>query len=352
MDNTHIKLIDVSKTFDANTAKQVRAVKNVSLSVNRGEIYGIIGFSGAGKSTLVRLINLLERPSSGQVLINGEDLTLLPKKELLKRRKRIGMIFQHFNLMQSRTVEGNIAFPLRGQKLSKTEIANRIDSLLKLVGLEDKRDSYPSQLSGGQKQRVGIARALANDPDIILCDEATSALDPQTTGDILSLLKQLNRELNITIVLITHQMSVVKEMCDRVAVMDDGIIIEEDSLYNIFSNSKHEITRKFIDTASNIRAAIELLKTNPSLLGVKKGDIVARIDFNEKSTKEAVISQLSRKHGINISIIFGNVETVGGLPLGTLLVAFKGDEDPVKNAIEDIKSSDIHLEVLDSAGIY
>ena len=352
MDNTHIKLIDVSKTFAENTSKQVRAVKNVSLSVNRGEIYGIIGFSGAGKSTLVRLINLLERPSSGQVLINGEDLTLLPEKELLKRRKRIGMIFQHFNLMQSRTVEGNIAFPLKGQKLTKAEISSRIDSLLKLVGLEDKRGSYPSQLSGGQKQRVGIARALANDPDILLCDEATSALDPQTTGDILSLLKQLNRELNITIVLITHQMSVVKEMCDRVAVMDDGVIIEEDSLYKIFSSSKHEITRKFIDTASNIRAAIELLKTNHSLLGVKKGDIVARIDFNENSTKEAVISQLSRKHGIDISIIFGNVETVGGLPLGTLLVAFKGDEASIKNAIEDVKLNDVHLEVLDSAGIY
>jgi D-methionine transport system ATP-binding protein len=341
--STHIQLINVNKTFDANTAKQVKAVRNANIEIKRGEIYGIIGFSGAGKSTLVRLINLLERPSSGQVIIDGQDLTKVSEKELLKRRKKIGMIFQHFNLFESRTVEDNIAFPL---SLKKRDAQKRIDYLLEITGLKDKRLSYPSQLSGGQKQRVGIARALANEPDILLCDEATSALDPETTGEVLKLLKKLNKELGITIVLITHQMSVVKEMCDRVAVMDGGKIIEEDTLYNIFSSSKQDITRRFIDTASNVRSAIALIKESPELLGVKIGDVVARLDFNENSTKEAIISSISRKYNIDISIIFGDVETVGGLPLGTLIVAFKGENKAVQNAIDDLKQKDLQLEVL------
>ncbi len=341
--STHIQLINVSKTFDANTAKQVKAVRNANIEIKRGEIYGIIGFSGAGKSTLVRLINLLERPSSGQVIIDGQDLTKVSEKELLKRRKKIGMIFQHFNLFESRTVEDNIAFPL---SLKKRDAQKRIDYLLEITGLQDKRLSYPNQLSGGQKQRVGIARALANEPDILLCDEATSALDPETTGEVLKLLKKLNKELGITIVLITHQMSVVKEMCDRVAVMDGGKIIEEDTLYNIFSSSKQDITRRFIDTASNVRSAIALIKESPELLGVKIGDVVARLDFNENSTKEAIISSISRKYNIDISIIFGDVETVGGLPLGTLIVAFKGENKAVQNAIDDLKQKDLQLEVL------
>ncbi|MGI6215058.1 MAG: methionine ABC transporter ATP-binding protein [Christensenellales bacterium] len=341
--STHIQLINVNKTFDANTAKQVKAVRNANIEIKRGEIYGIIGFSGAGKSTLVRLINLLERPSSGQVIIDGQDLTKVSEKELLKRRKKIGMIFQHFNLFESRTVEDNIAFPL---SLKKRDAQKRIDYLLEITGLQDKRLSYPNQLSGGQKQRVGIARALANEPDILLCDEATSALDPETTGEVLKLLKKLNKELGITIVLITHQMSVVKEMCDRVAVMDGGKIIEEDTLYNIFSSSKQDITRRFIDTASNVRSAIALIKESPELLGVKIGDVVARLDFNENSTKEAIISSISRKYNIDISIIFGDVETVGGLPLGTLIVAFKGENKAVQNAIDDLKQKDLQLEVL------
>jgi D-methionine transport system ATP-binding protein len=341
--STHIQLINVNKTFDANTAKQVKAVRNANIEIKRGEIYGIIGFSGAGKSTLVRLINLLERPSSGQVIIDGQDLTKVSEKELLKRRKKIGMIFQHFNLFESRTVEDNIAFPL---SLKKRDAQKRIDYLLEITGLKDKRLSYPSQLSGGQKQRVGIARALANEPDILLCDEATSALDPETTGEVLRLLKKLNKELGITIVLITHQMSVVKEMCDRVAVMDGGKIIEEDTLYNIFSSSKQDITRRFIDTASNVRSAIALIEESPELLGVETGDVVARLDFNENSTKEAIISSISRKYNIDISIIFGDVETVGGLPLGMLIVAFKGENEAVQNAIDDLKQKDLQLEVL------
>ncbi len=341
--STHIQLKNVSKTFDEDTARQVNAVQDVNIKIRRGEIYGIIGFSGAGKSTLVRLINLLERPSKGQIIIDGEDITKISEKELLERRKKIGMIFQHFNLFESRTVEGNIAFPLDAKK---QDAKKRIDDLLKITGLESKRYSYPSQLSGGQKQRVGIARALANEPDILLCDEATSALDPQTTGEVLELLKRLNREFGITIVLITHQMSVVKEMCDRVAVMDRGRIIEEDTLYNIFSSSRQDVTRRFIDTASNVRSCEALIKENPSILGVNEGEVVARIDFNENSTKEAIISRVSRKYNIDISIIFGDVETIGGLPLGTLIVNFKGEDEPVRKAIEYLRQKDLQLEVL------
>ncbi|MEF2783469.1 MAG: ATP-binding cassette domain-containing protein, partial [Clostridium sp.] len=223
-----IRLEQVSKTFDS-AAGNVHAVEDVSLTIHDKEIYGIIGFSGAGKSTLVRLINLLERPTKGSVIVNDKDLTKLKDKELREMRKRIGMIFQHFNLMRSRTVYQNIAFPLKGSSLSKEEIDKKIKRLLELVDLSDKINAYPSQLSGGQKQRVAIARALANDPNVLLCDEATSALDPQTTKSILRLLKKVNEELGITIVLITHEMAVIKEICDRVAVMELGHVVEEGS---------------------------------------------------------------------------------------------------------------------------
>ena len=215
-----IYLKNICKTFIDDNKKEVHAVNDVSLTINDGDIFGIIGFSGAGKSTLVRCINLLERPTSGTVEVDGKDLTKLSEKELRESRKKIGMIFQHFNLFPSRTIFGNVAFPLQGSGLSKEEIAAKVRNLLELVGISEKENAYPSQLSGGQKQRVAIARALANDPDILLCDEATSALDPQTTKAILDLLKDLNKKLGITIVVITHEMAVVKEICNKVAVME------------------------------------------------------------------------------------------------------------------------------------
>ena len=217
-----IYLKNICKTFIDDNKKEVHAVNDVSLTINDGDIFGIIGFSGAGKSTLVRCINLLERPTSGTVEVDGKDLTKLSEKELRESRKKIGMIFQHFNLFPSRTIFGNVAFPLQGSGLSKEEIAAKVRNLLELVGISEKENAYPSQLSGGQKQRVAIARALANDPDILLCDEATSALDPQTTKAILDLLKDLNKKLGITIVVITHEMAVVKEICNKVAVMEKG----------------------------------------------------------------------------------------------------------------------------------
>lgn len=239
-----IRLENVSKTFtDSN--KEVHAVNNVSLTINDGDIFGIIGFSGAGKSTLVRCINLLEKPTEGKVFVDDAEITALSGKELRKARKKIGMIFQHFNLMPSRTIFGNVAYPLRGSGFSKEEIKEKVHHLLELVGISEKENAFPSQLSGGQKQRVAIARALANDPNILLCDEATSALDPQTTKSILKLLQQLNQTLGITVVVITHEMAVVKEICNRVAVMDHGDVVEEGEVFHVFASPKEPLIRSF-----------------------------------------------------------------------------------------------------------
>lgn len=252
-----IRLENVSKTFtDSN--KEVHAVNNVSLTINDGDIFGIIGFSGAGKSTLVRCINLLEKPTDGKVFVDDAEITALSGKELRKARKKIGMIFQHFNLMPSRTIFGNVAYPLRGSGLSKEEIREKVHHLLELVGISEKENAFPSQLSGGQKQRVAIARALANDPNILLCDEATSALDPQTTKSILKLLQQLNQTLGITVVVITHEMAVVKEICNRVAVMDHGDVVEEGEVFHVFASPKEPLTRSFIKTTSNLQKIEEL----------------------------------------------------------------------------------------------
>jgi D-methionine transport system ATP-binding protein len=246
-----IVLEHVSKTFETEGGC-VEAVRDADLRIGRGEVYGVIGFSGAGKSTLVRCINLLERPTSGRVFVEGAELTGLPERELRKARKKIGMIFQQFNLFASRTTAENIAYPLRGAGLDKEGIERKVRELLNLVGLEDKERAYPSQLSGGQKQRVAIARALANDPGILLCDEATSSLDPQTTLSILKLLKDLNVKLGLTIVVITHEMQVIKEICGRVAVMENGRIVEEGDVFSVFADPKQPITRDFINTTSNL----------------------------------------------------------------------------------------------------
>ena len=232
-----IELTHISKNF-ASGGRTVHAVQDVSLSIGKGEIFGIIGFSGAGKSTLVRCINLLERPTSGSVTVDGKEMTALSARELWQARKKIGMIFQHFNLMPSRTVFGNVAYPLRGSGLSGEQIADKVHRLLELVGIGDKAEAYPKQLSGGQKQRVAIARALANDPNVLLCDEATSALDPQTTKAILRVLKDLNEKLGITVVIITHEMAVVKEICDRVAVMEHGRVVEQGEVFNVFADPR------------------------------------------------------------------------------------------------------------------
>ena len=342
-----IELRNVCKTFESGTKdKSVHAVRDVSLTIGDGEIFGIIGFSGAGKSTLVRCINLLERPTSGSVILDGEDLTAYSEKELRRARKKIGMIFQHFNLMNSRTVYDNVAYPLFGSKVSKEYKREKVMSLLEIVGLTEKANAYPSQLSGGQKQRVAIARALANDPKVLLCDEATSALDPQTTQDILHLLQQLREKLNLTIVLITHEMAVVKQVCTRVAVMEEGRVVEEGKIYDVFSNPQQPITRRFIRTTTHIESVEGLLASDPASLGLEKGDIVVRYDCSGDRTSQASVSRISREYGVDISIIFGNVEMLLGTPFGTMIVVFRGEEKAVAAALAEFEKAASRVEVI------
>ena len=340
-----IVIEDAYKTFESG-ARKVDAVRGVSLTIQDGEIFGVIGYSGAGKSTLIRLINLLERPTSGRIFVNGQELTALAPKELRQARRKIGMIFQHFNLMKSRTVYSNVAYPLRGSPLSKEERRDKVMNLLKLVGLEEKALAYPSQLSGGQKQRVAIARALANDPTVLLCDEATSALDPQTTQDILRLLRDVNRKLGITIVLITHEIAVVKEICTRLAVMDAGRVVEEGAIYDVFSQPKAELTQRFIRTTNNLARFEELLATAPDSLSLKPGDVIAQMEFHGGSAGHALGSTLSREYGVDISIVFGNIDILQATPLGTLIVIFRGPVDQVQKALLAAEKSEVQVEVL------
>lgn len=340
-----IKLEQVCKTFDT-AAGNVHAVRDVSLEIEDGEIFGIIGFSGAGKSTLVRCMNLLERPTSGRVWIDGVDLTALEERKLREVRRKIGMIFQHFNLMRSRTVYQNIDFPLKKTKMSRAEREKKILSLLELVGLTDKRDAYPSQLSGGQKQRVAIARALANDPKVLLCDEATSALDPQTTRSILRLLKKVNEEMGITIVLITHEMAVVKDICDRVAIMEEGVVVESGTAVDVFSHPTEAITKDFIDTASNIRKIYDLIEDGNELTRLGDGDKMILLTYSGENAGEPLISYLSARYGIRANIIYGNIDFLKGKPLGKLVVTLSGEADHMGEALEYIGSLGVEMEVI------
>lgn len=277
-----IELKDINKVFKDKNQNEFYAAKDVNLKINYGEIFGIIGFSGAGKSTVVRCINLLGRPTSGQVIVNEKNLLELSAKELREERKKIGMIFQHFNLMPSRTVFENIAFPLKHSGLSKKQVQEKVRELLTLVELADKESQYPSQLSGGQKQRVAIARALANNPKILLCDEATSALDPTTTKQILGLLKKLRDKLNLTIVIITHQINVVKDICDKVAVMEHGKVVETGDVFDIFANPQDEVTKRFIHSTTNLQKIEELISENSNVVQLKKGEKIIRLSYLQK----------------------------------------------------------------------
>ena len=343
-----IEIKNLRKVFDTPAGKVV-ALDGIDLSIGKGEIFGIIGMSGAGKSTLVRCINLLERPTEGAVIVEGEDITKLSNSQLRKKRRKIAMIFQLFNLMRSRTIYANVAFPLKGSGLSRQEKHEKVMKLLKLVGLENRAKAYPSQLSGGQKQRVAIARALANDPSVLLCDEATSALDPQTTQDILKLLKELNETLGLTIIIITHEMAVVKEVCTRVAVTEDGHVKETGGVYEVFSNPQTPITRRFIATTSNMKKVYEMVRTTPEVLGVKPKDVVTVLRFSSESAGEAIMSRISREYGVDINIIFGNVELLAGNPFGKLLVAFRGEEKAIADSIETLEKHGIRTEVIRNA---
>ena len=342
-----IALQHVSKVFaGSDKTKQVHAVDDVSLTIQDGDIFGIIGFSGAGKSTLVRCINLLERPTSGSVEVDGQELTRMSAKELRQARKKIGMIFQHFNLMPSRTIFGNVAYPLRGSGLSKEEIRAKVHSLLELVGIADKENAYPSQLSGGQKQRVAIARALANDPKILLCDEATSALDPQTTKAILRLLHHLNQTLGITIVVITHEMAVVKEICNRVAVMDHGKVVEEGTVFSVFATPKEPITRDFIKTTSNLQKIEELIADDSPVVELKPGERIVRLSYVERNPSEPLISLITQKFGITLNIIFADVEIVQNAPIGGTVAIFSGDSGQIDAALTYLKEKNVGVEVI------
>ena len=340
-----IQLTDVSKIFKTPHG-EVRACQEINLEIKQGEIFGIIGFSGAGKSTLVRCINLLERPTTGSVIVDGQDLTKQKASELRQSRKKIGMVFQHFNLMPSRTVAKHVAFPLKGSGLSKQEIKQKVASLLELVELSDKASAYPSQLSGGQKQRVAIARALANDPKVLLCDEATGALDPQTTQSILKLLKDLNQKLGLTIVLITHEMAVIKEICSRVAVMEEGHIKEIGDVVDIFAHPKAEITRNFIATTSNLTKIGDLLKENAKVVQLNPGEQLLMLTYSPHNTNEPLISAISRKFDIDANIIFGNVEVLQHQSLGSLVVKLSGEQSHIEEAITYIKDTGVQVEVL------
>ncbi|MDR3258954.1 MAG: ATP-binding cassette domain-containing protein [Fusobacteriaceae bacterium] len=342
---TKIKLKNIYKKFYTDSG-DVEALNDVTLNIDSGEIFGVIGYSGAGKSTLVRCINLLERPSSGKIWIDSIELTALEEKKLRKQREKIGMIFQQFNLFASRTVYENVAFPLRYNNISKSEIDKRVTDLLDLVGISDKRDTYPSQLSGGQKQRVAIARALANNPSILLCDEATSALDPQTTKSILKLIKYLNKKLNLTVVIITHEMTVIKEICNKVAVMEDGKVVEAGPVEKVFAKPQAQITKDFINTTTNLSRIEELLEEKASIVTLNPNQKLLRLDFLGSNTKEAIITSLSRKFLVDVSIIFGNVEVIQGQVIGALIVILSGNSEKQNSFISELRVLNIGVEVL------
>ena len=345
-----IRLEHVTKTFQTRDG-DVHAVTDVSLDIAEGQIFGIIGFSGAGKSTLVRCMNLLERPEEGKVIFNGKNLLDLDAAGLRHARQKMSMIFQHFNLMRSRTVYENIALPLRMEKRPKEEIDKKVMELLDLIDLVERRDSYPSQLSGGQKQRVAIARALATDPKVLLCDEATSALDPQTTQSILHLIRRINRERNITVVVITHEMLVVKEICDRVAVMEAGRVVETNDLVPIFINPIEEITRNFINTTNESAKIQELLDTGHPLTRLAENQQLVRLTYTPENAAEPIISRLAEKLGVESSIIFGNIEVIRDEPIGTIVTKMTGSDQQLKDALALCREAGIRTEVMKRGNI-
>lgn len=340
-----IKLNNITKIFTLPD-KKLTALDNVSLHVPKGQICGVIGASGAGKSTLIRCVNLLERPTHGAVIIDDVDLTQLSDAELVKTRRQIGMIFQHFNLLTSRTVFENVALPLELENKSKAEIQEKTTALLALVGLSDKHNVYPANLSGGQKQRVAIARALASDPKVLLCDEATSALDPATTQSILKLLKEINRTLGITILLITHEMEVVKRICDQVAVIDKGRLIEQGTVSEIFSNPKTELAQEFISSTFHITLPEEYLENLSDTPKNAKSYPIIKFEFTGRSVDAPLLSQASKKFGVELSILTSQIDYAGGVKFGFTIAEVEGDEDAITQAKVYLMENNVRVEVL------
>ncbi|MCQ8266185.1 methionine ABC transporter ATP-binding protein [Streptococcus suis] len=345
-----IKLDHIDVTFQQKK-REITAVKDVSIHINQGDIYGIVGYSGAGKSTLVRVINLLQVPTAGKITIGddvifeGEKVTLT-SAELREKRREIGMIFQHFNLMAQSTAAENVAFALKHSGLSKDEKAEKVKKLLDLVGLADRADNYPAQLSGGQKQRVAIARALANDPKILISDESTSALDPKTTKQILGLLQELNEKLGLTIVLITHEMQIVKDIANRVAVMQDGKLIEEGSVLDIFSHPKEELTKDFIKTATGIDEALIKINQQDIVRNLPKNSILVQLKYSGSSTDTAIVNDLYKFYQVSSNILYGNIEILDHTPVGELVVILSGEPDRLKVALSAVREANVDVLIL------
>ncbi|WNS74860.1 methionine ABC transporter ATP-binding protein [Bacillus sp. DTU_2020_1000418_1_SI_GHA_SEK_038] len=342
-----ISIKNVQKIY-ASKQGQVTAVDNVNLEVNEGEIFGVIGYSGAGKSTLIRMLNGLEIPSSGNVVVANNEVSHIKGKNLRKARQDISMIFQHFNLLWSRTVRQNIAFPLEIAGVAKEERLKRVDELIKLVGLDGREDAYPSQLSGGQKQRVGIARALANNPKVLLCDEATSALDPETTNSILELLVDINERLGLTIVLITHEMQVIRKICHRVAVMEEGRIVELGPVIDVFKNPQQQITKRFVHqiTESDPDETKETIEQITQLY--PHGQIV-QLSFVGKSVEQPLITNLIRDFNITVNILHGKISQTQNGSYGTLFIHLDGEKPEILKAIDFIKAKQVGVEVISNA---
>jgi D-methionine transport system ATP-binding protein len=337
-----IELKNVSKTFQKKSGA-VEALSNVSLQVGAGEIFGVIGASGAGKSTLIRCINLLEKPTGGEVIVDGSPLLTLTPRRLAKERRHIGMIFQHFNLLSSRTVHDNIALPLELSGTSRKVIDARVNELLALVGLTEKRLDYPASLSGGQKQRVAIARTLASNPKVLLCDEATSALDPETTRSILDLLKDINRRFGITILLITHEMNVIKAICDRVAIMSEGRIIEEGTVGAIFSHPREALTKRFIASSLHFSVPPEYVAR---LRQDTPGHPLVRLEFTAESTELPLLSTVSRLFTVDHHIVSAQLDQAGGARFGFMLVEIAGTGENTQKAIDYYIAHQVNAEIL------
>lgn len=350
MSKAIIKLDHIDITFHQKK-RTIEAVKGVTVHINQGDIYGIVGYSGAGKSTLVRVINLLQTPTKGKITVdqdvifeNGEKR--LSSQELRKKRHEIGMIFQHFNLMAQKTARQNVAFALRHSNLSAAQKERKVTELLELVGLTDRAENYPSQLSGGQKQRVAIARALANDPKILISDEATSALDPKTTKQILALLQDLNKKLGLTVVMITHEMQIVKDICNRVAVMQEGSLIEEGSVLDIFSNPREDLTKDFIKTATGIEEALIKIKQQEIVKNLPANAALVQLKYAGKSTDEPILNNLYKKYQVTANILYGNIEILEKTPVGEMIVILEGAATNIEQALNDLTHSDLTVMVL------
>ncbi len=340
-----IELSHIEKVYNGLEGPTT-ALRNIDISIERGEIFGIIGLSGAGKSTLIRCINLLERPTSGRVVVDGEDLTAMSGAELRKARKKIGMIFQHFNLLSSATVYENVAFPLRLDDTPEEVVREKVEKLLELVSLADKANQYPAQLSGGQKQRVGIARALASEPQVLLCDEATSALDPQTTKAILALIRDINRELGLTVVVVTHEMNVIKDICDRVAVIENGVITEQGPVLEVFTKPQRPLTKEFISVVMSNELPVAFRDKEISAVPFPDAKLLVRLTFLGERADDPVIAGLIRQHPVEVSILYGNIDHIKDTPYGRLLIGIEGTPEAIEQGMAYLRERELEIEVI------